>query len=70
MARSIKFNTKTCKSPSREGVCLSQIYWDEPYQVSLAARLGYLEDDAHHELSGLCVETSKVIAGILRALRP
>lgn len=40
------------------------------YQVSLAARLGYLEDDAHRELSGLCVETSKVIAGLLRALRP
>jgi four helix bundle protein len=39
------------------------------YQLSLAARLGYLEAEAHREVSGLCVETSKVIAGLLRALR-
>lgn len=40
------------------------------YQLSLAARLGYLEADAHHEVNGLCVETSKVISGLLRSLRP
>jgi len=39
------------------------------YQLSLAVRLGYLDADAHRELSGLCAETSKVIAGLLRALR-
>ncbi len=39
------------------------------YHVSLAARLGYLTAEAHRELSALCVETSKVIAGLLRALR-
>ncbi len=39
------------------------------YHVSLAARLGYLEVEAHRELSALFIETSKVIAGLLRALR-
>jgi len=39
------------------------------YQLSLAARLGYLDADAHRELSALCIETSKVLAGLLRALR-
>jgi four helix bundle protein len=39
------------------------------YQLSLAARLGYLEAAAHRELSGLCTDTSKVLAGLLRALR-
>ncbi len=39
------------------------------YHTSLAARLGYLETEAHRELSALCVETSKVIAGLLGALR-
>jgi four helix bundle protein len=39
------------------------------YQVSLAARLGYLQAEAHRQLSALCTETSKVIAGPLRALR-
>jgi four helix bundle protein len=39
------------------------------YQLSLAARLGYLEATPHRELSALCVETSKVLAGLLRALR-
>jgi len=38
-------------------------------QLSLAARLGYLQAQAYGEVSGLCVETSKVIAGLLRALR-
>lgn len=40
------------------------------YQLSLAVRLGYLTTDTDQELSGLCVETSKVLAGLLRALRP
>jgi len=39
------------------------------YQLSLAARLGYLATDVHRELSGLCAETSKVFTGLLRALR-
>lgn len=39
------------------------------YQLSLAGRLGYLEADAHREVTELCVETCKVIAGLLRALR-
>jgi len=39
------------------------------YQLSLAARLGYLEAEAHREVTRLCIETSKVIAGLLRALR-
>ena len=39
------------------------------YQLSLAVRLDYLQADAHAEVSALCVETSKVIAGLLRALR-
>lgn len=40
------------------------------YQLSLAVRLGYLEADAYRELSGLCIETSKVLAGLLKSLRP
>lgn len=39
------------------------------YQLSLAVRLGYLSAETHRELSGLCTETSKVLAGLLRALR-
>jgi four helix bundle protein len=39
------------------------------YQLSLAVRLGYLATDAHREVSALCVETSKVLAGLLLALR-
>jgi hypothetical protein len=39
------------------------------YQISLAFRLGYLAVDAHRELSELSIETSKVITGLLRALR-
>lgn len=39
------------------------------YQLSLAVRLGYLQADSYRELSGLCTETSKVLAGLLRALR-
>ena len=36
----------------------------------VVASLGYLEPEAYRELSELCVETSKVLAGLLRALRP
>ena len=39
------------------------------YQLSLAVRLGYLAAAAHREVSALCAETSKVLAGLLRALR-
>lgn len=39
------------------------------YQISLAARLGYLEGQPQHELAALCAETGKVLAGLLRALR-
>jgi four helix bundle protein len=39
------------------------------YQISLAARLAYLETNASNELSRLCIETSKVLAGLIRALR-
>jgi four helix bundle protein len=39
------------------------------YQLSLAVRLGYLAADVHRELSRLCTETSKVLTGLLRALR-
>lgn len=39
------------------------------YQLSLALRLGYLDAVAHKEVKEICVETSKVIAGLLRALR-
>ena len=39
------------------------------YQLSLAAPLGSLKQEAHRQLGGLCVETSKVLAGLIRALR-
>ena len=39
------------------------------YQLSLAARLGYLATESHHEVSALWIETSKVTAGLIRALR-
>jgi four helix bundle protein len=39
------------------------------YQLSVAARLGYLEGQANRQLSELCVETSKVLAGLIHALR-
>jgi four helix bundle protein len=39
------------------------------YQVSLAFRLGLLPEPSHRELSGLTVETSKVLNGLLRSLR-
>ena len=37
--------------------------------LSLAARLGYLEPEPHRELSSLCIETGKVLADLIRALR-
>ncbi len=39
------------------------------YQASLAHRLGYLSGAAHEQLLGACVETSKVLNGLIRALR-
>lgn len=39
------------------------------YQLSLAVRLGYLEPMPHREVAALCVETSKVLAGLILALR-
>ena len=38
-------------------------------QVSLAARLGFLPEESHRELAVLCIETSKVLGGLLRSLR-
>jgi four helix bundle protein len=39
------------------------------YQLSIAARLGYLTRDIGSELAQQADETSKVIAGLLRSLR-
>jgi four helix bundle protein len=39
------------------------------YQVSLAVRLGYLAKEDGKSLNALCFETSKVLNGLLRALR-
>lgn len=39
------------------------------YQASLAHRLGYLPDVDYHKLNDACVETSKVLSGLLRSLR-
>ncbi|HZT82274.1 MAG TPA: four helix bundle protein [Gemmataceae bacterium] len=39
------------------------------YQGSLAHRLGYLNDDEFRVLDAACVETSKVLNGLIRALR-
>ncbi len=39
------------------------------YQASLAHRLGYFADADYSELKGACVETSKVLSGLLRSLR-
>ncbi len=40
------------------------------YQVSLARKLGYLESTKADTLSGQCIETSKVLGGLIRSLRP
>lgn len=39
------------------------------YQLSLAARLGYLAEEPSQSLRDLCVETSKVLSGLIRSLR-
>lgn len=39
------------------------------YQLSLATRLGFMKSAPYREVSGLCVQTSKVLAGLIRALR-
>jgi four helix bundle protein len=39
------------------------------YQISLALRLGYVRNADGESLTGLCCETSKVLNGLLRALR-
>ena len=39
------------------------------YQVSLAVRLGYLKDHHAGLLKDACVETSKVLNGLIRSLR-
>jgi len=39
------------------------------YQVSLAFRLGYLNRESNESLHALSAETSKVLNGLLRALR-
>lgn len=39
------------------------------YQGSLAYRLGYLDEVAYQELRSACVETSKVLSGLIRSLR-
>ena len=38
------------------------------YVLSVAGRLGYLEAEAYRALSELSAETSKVLAGLVRAL--
>jgi four helix bundle protein len=39
------------------------------YQVSLAYRLGFLPSKKHEEVKLGCVEASKVLGGLIRALR-
>ena len=39
------------------------------YQLSLARRLGYLSAEQYEPLSVLSVETCKILAGLIRALR-
>ena len=39
------------------------------YQRSIAERLGYLKSYEYEEISSLCSETSRVLNGLLRALR-
>ncbi len=40
------------------------------YQVSLAHRLRLLDDEAHKSLSASSEETSKVLNGLIRSIRP
>jgi four helix bundle protein len=39
------------------------------YQISLAYRLGYLDDGVHRRLREASVETCKVLNGLIRSLR-
>ena len=39
------------------------------YQVSLAFRLGFLDADRYEILEPACIETSKVLNGLIRSLR-
>ena len=39
------------------------------YQVSLADRLGLLPPDGHERLQAACIETLKVLGGLIRAMR-
>jgi four helix bundle protein len=39
------------------------------YQLSLAHRLGYLSAQSYEALRALSVETSKVLGGVIRAIR-
>ena len=39
------------------------------YQVSLASRLGFLDQSSSQSLTEKCVETSKVLNGLIRSLR-
>ena len=39
------------------------------YQASIARRLGYLGETAYEELRSACIETSKVLNGLIRSLR-
>ena len=39
------------------------------YQASLAHRLGYLTPEVNASLHDACVETSKVLGGLIRSLR-
>ena len=39
------------------------------YQLSLAHRLGYFNEEQYQEVSARSVATSKVLAGLIRALR-
>jgi len=39
------------------------------YQISLAHRLGYLDETVHEPLRDACVEVCKVLNGLIRSLR-
>jgi len=39
------------------------------YQVSVAHRLGYLPQEQYDPLCAACVETSKVLSGLIRSIR-
>jgi len=39
------------------------------YQLHLAHRLGYLDDEPYQDVSGRSIETGKVLAGLMRSLR-